>query len=108
MHAPPGHVQNARVFNRPRAWTLKGLKPAVSAIFLRGVRYSTLAAMWTGGILGNPFVIRGAANAETFLEWFKRGVVSAIMDACSPSLLAWCIALHHTRHQRMLVDMISS
>lgn len=69
---------DSRSTNRQYVWSLRGLKTAAEGVFVRGQRFTSIAAMSADGFVGDPLIMCGAANMQDFLAWFESEVFPAL------------------------------
>lgn len=65
--------QDDRNINAKYGWVLSGERTRSKVIFLRGERWTTIAAMSTKGIIAHR-TIKGAANTEEYISFFVEEV----------------------------------
>jgi hypothetical protein len=90
---------DSRSTNMQHVWTLKGTKMCTEALFVRGQRITTIAAMSADGLVGKPLLLRGSATADDFVGWFKEQVVPDLgsfpaKDHCSVVIMDNCHRIH--------------
>lgn len=84
---------DSRVINKRRGWVPKGDLSKSKTIFARGVRYTTIAAMCTEGLLATR-TFEGASDKDTFMTFIIEEIVPRmnrfpdkksvlVMDNCS-------------------------
>lgn len=70
-------AQDDRVINKKTAWALKGDLAKCDTIFVRGKRFTTIAAISFGGVLCHR-TVEGGATMEIFEDFFLNDVVSCV------------------------------
>lgn len=65
---------DSRCTNREYVWALPGAKVCTESVFVRGQRFTTIAAMSADGLVGDPLIMLGAASAQDFNDWFLSSV----------------------------------
>ncbi len=70
----PDFTQNSLVVNKRRGWVQVGERSTSKTICGRGKKYTSIAAMWKGGLVATS-TFEGAADTETFLDYIVSSVV---------------------------------
>ena len=66
---------DSRCTNRPYAWVQKGELSKAKGFFIKGIRYSTMAAICSTGIIAK-MTFTGTSSKVLFNDFFLREVVS--------------------------------
>lgn len=69
------YAQDDRTVNQKMAWAFQGENATSSVIFIRGKRYTTIAAISYDGVLSHR-TVEGGATTDIFMDYFVYDVVS--------------------------------